>query len=166
MERRVVYGPEGISVLVHSTSVLKYVRNETSRFHTFVANRVSEILKVSQPSQWRYVSTWSNPADAASRGLKADKLLQSEIWLSGSAYLLHPERDWPMSPDCLGNLLPDDQEVKVRVAANAVQSAEDVDTTTRLIHHFSSWARLRRAVAWIIRFKNVLLSLSRKRKGL
>lgn len=36
-----------------STSVLKYSKNKTSRFRVFVANRVSEILKVSQPSQWR-----------------------------------------------------------------------------------------------------------------
>lgn len=36
-----------------STSVLKYIKNETSRFRIFVANRVSEILKLSQASQWR-----------------------------------------------------------------------------------------------------------------
>lgn len=30
-----------------STSVLKYINNKTTRFRTFVANRVSEIAKVS-----------------------------------------------------------------------------------------------------------------------
>lgn len=51
-----------------STSVLKYIKNETSRFLTFVANRVSEILKISQVSQWTHMNTTSNPADLASRG--------------------------------------------------------------------------------------------------
>lgn len=34
-----------------SASVLKYIKNETSRFQTFVANRVSEIFKVYSPDQ-------------------------------------------------------------------------------------------------------------------
>lgn len=50
-----------------SASTLKYVKNETSRFRVFVANRVTEILKMSNPSQWRYVSTKHNLADLASR---------------------------------------------------------------------------------------------------
>lgn len=33
--------------------VLKYIMNETSRFKIFVANRVSQILKVSCSAQWR-----------------------------------------------------------------------------------------------------------------
>ncbi len=51
----------------YSTSVLKYIRNETSKFKIFVANWVSEILTSSNSSQWRYVNTSSNPADLASR---------------------------------------------------------------------------------------------------
>lgn len=35
-----------------STTVLKYIGNETSRFHTFVANRVSKIRHASSISQW------------------------------------------------------------------------------------------------------------------
>ncbi|MGL4647085.1 MAG: hypothetical protein ACRCVL_08375, partial [Cetobacterium sp.] len=45
-----------------STSVLKYIQNETSRFKCFVANRVAEIQKVSETTQWRYVNSFNNPA--------------------------------------------------------------------------------------------------------
>ena len=111
---------------------------------------------------WRYVNTLTNPADMASRGLKTEVFLRTEIWLSGPAYLLHPEQDWPASPDCLGEILPGDPEVKVSIAVNALHSSEDMDATTHLTHHFSSWTHLKRAVAWFIRLKNLLLSQRRK----
>ncbi len=46
-----------------SKTVLKYIRNETQRFHTFVANRISFIREAADVSQWRYVNTKHNPAD-------------------------------------------------------------------------------------------------------
>ncbi|GAA6087284.1 uncharacterized protein LOC120720149 [Tachysurus ichikawai] len=67
-------------------SVLKYIKNETSRFKIFVANRVTEILKASQASQWRYVDTASCPADVASRGSTAKVFLKNRTWISGPAY--------------------------------------------------------------------------------
>ncbi|XP_038565592.1 uncharacterized protein LOC119896177 [Micropterus salmoides] len=54
-----------------STTVLKYIFNETKRFHTYVANRVSTIRESTDKDQWRYVNTKDNPADEASRGLRA-----------------------------------------------------------------------------------------------
>lgn len=95
-----------------SASVLKYIRNETSRFKVFVANRVSEIRKASQPSQWRYVETASNPADVASRGVKADGFLKHATWASGPHFFLQPESEWPVSPDDVHQLPSDDPEVK------------------------------------------------------
>ncbi|PFX15422.1 hypothetical protein AWC38_SpisGene20354 [Stylophora pistillata] len=56
--------------LTDSTSVLKYIGNSNVRFHTFVANRVSQILDGSSPIQRRHFPTKLNPADDASRGLK------------------------------------------------------------------------------------------------
>lgn len=56
-----------------STSVLRYIDNDTTRFKTFVANRVALIREATQPSQWSYVGTEENPADQASRGLKLDR---------------------------------------------------------------------------------------------
>ncbi len=36
-----------------STAVLKYLRNESTRFRTFVSNRVTTILKGSSIEQWK-----------------------------------------------------------------------------------------------------------------
>ena len=38
-----------------SRTVLQYIANEIQRFHTFVANRVSEIHDTTDPAQWKHV---------------------------------------------------------------------------------------------------------------
>ena len=53
-----------------STSVLRYIRNETKRFHTFVANRIAIIRDGSNPDQWRHVGGDLNPADDLCRGYR------------------------------------------------------------------------------------------------
>lgn len=64
-----------------SMSVLRYVRNTTSRFHTFVANRLMIIHEGSNVSDWRYINTKLNPADIASRGLPVENSLWGERWI-------------------------------------------------------------------------------------
>ena len=84
---------EEFSIPVHevvfytdSKVVLGYIQNESKRFYVYVANRVQLIRTVSDPTQWRYVDTSSNPADLATRGSSVVKLKDS-IWLSGPAFL-------------------------------------------------------------------------------
>lgn len=145
-----------------SASVLKYIKNQSSRFKVFVANRVTEILKSSHPAQWRYVDTASNPADAASRGVKVEAFLKDRLWLMGPQFLHQTETQWPVNPDPESHLSQDDSEVKKSAAVNAVQTGED--PTTHLIHHYSSWKQLKKAVAWWLKYKEWLWSCSRKKK--
>ena len=37
-----------------SQTTLQYIKNETKRFQTYVANRVTEIREVTSPDQWRH----------------------------------------------------------------------------------------------------------------
>ena len=46
-----------------SKTVLQYIANESQRFHTFVANRVSEIHDTTDLRQRRHVPGHCNPAD-------------------------------------------------------------------------------------------------------
>ncbi|KAK2907800.1 hypothetical protein Q8A73_008873 [Channa argus] len=82
-----------------STAVLKYISNETSRFRTFVANRVSAIQQTSTVSQWRYVNSQLNPADGASRGQKVKAFLRNKLWVSGPDFLTQAVGNWPRNPD-------------------------------------------------------------------
>lgn len=128
-----------------STPVLKFIKNETSRFRVFVANRVSEILKLSYATQWRYVSTSSNPADLASRGLGAESFLRDEKWIPGPHFLLLPEEHWPTNPDGAKELSEqDDPEVKASILVNVVYVKEETtDIVTQLINRTSSWNHLK-----------------------
>ena len=57
------------------TTVLQYIENESTSFHTFVSNCLTVIHQHSQPSQWRYTNSEFNPADDASRGLTVDSIV-------------------------------------------------------------------------------------------
>ena len=52
-----------------SVPSLQYVKNQTRRFQTFVANGVAEIHVTTSPEQWHHVSCSMNPADDGSRGI-------------------------------------------------------------------------------------------------
>ena len=49
--------------------VLRYIQNTSSRYMSFVANRLELIHTLSTPQQWRYVPTNVNPADIGSGGV-------------------------------------------------------------------------------------------------
>ncbi|XP_015747609.1 PREDICTED: uncharacterized protein LOC107327381 [Acropora digitifera] len=78
-----------------STSVLKCIKNETKRFHTFESNRLTIIHDGSTPQQWRYVNREDNPADDGSKGLKLDVLTKNDRWLTGPKFLWEEEECWP-----------------------------------------------------------------------
>ena len=59
---------EKIYFWTDSTTVLRYIKNDSSRFQTFVANRVEFIRSITEKDQWKYVNSEVNPADDASRG--------------------------------------------------------------------------------------------------
>jgi hypothetical protein len=106
-----------------STTVIKYINNETSRFRTFVANRLTEIRDSSQPSQWRYVKSEDNPGDECSRGLTVDKFIANQRWFGGPAFLWNPEDQWPSADLVLEQYQndPEEKDVEVKRSVHTVQ---------------------------------------------
>lgn len=79
-----------------STITLAWIRGQPIRWKTFVANRITEILKYTNPDIWRHVTSTDNPADCASRGIFPRQLLEHSLWWSGPHWLslaseLHPK---------------------------------------------------------------------------
>lgn len=69
--------------------VLWYINNETRRFHVYVANRIQKIKDATEPHQWYYIESARNPADQASRGLRASEI-NNFAWLVGPSLLWQP----------------------------------------------------------------------------
>lgn len=78
-----------------SMTVLQYIANKTKRFKTYVANRICIIQWLSKAEQWRHISSKLNPADAASRGIKADVFLSAQECSNGPQFLSKPHTHWP-----------------------------------------------------------------------
>ena len=94
-----------------SKTVLQYIANESRRFHTFVANRVSEIHDATKTTQWRHVPGRCNPADDCTRGLRVADLDHHYQWFNGPAFLSKSEEHWPQDM-FIGPLRENDEEVK------------------------------------------------------
>ncbi|XP_072946331.1 uncharacterized protein [Epargyreus clarus] len=74
---------ENVHAWTDSTVVLAWLRSHPSRWKTFVANRVSEILTTMDAHQWSHVRSNDNPADYASRGVLPSafaKFRDVEVW--------------------------------------------------------------------------------------
>ncbi|XP_070567315.1 uncharacterized protein [Ptychodera flava] len=145
-----------------SKTVLRYINNETTRFHTFVANRIAVIREGSEPSSWAYINSKDNPADECSRGQTIDAFLDNKRWLQGPDFLWTAQSKWSRDGNIDGQLDPGDPEVKKNAKALTVEASESQDFIQGLIEHYSSWYRLRRSVAWIQRFIKELSRCSKR----
>ena len=127
---------------------------------------VTLIRKATKPSQWNYVGTAKNPADQASRGLKAKTLMQEGTWINGPKFLLQGEHDWPKQPVQRKESLQDYPEVKNTVSVNTVIAEDDVEPINRLIDYYSDWHKLKRSVAWILRLKETFRKPSSREQSI
>ena len=141
---------DSVTYWTDSMIVLKYIANESRRFVTFVANRVAVIRQESEPSQWRHVRTELNPADYASRGIKASETRKLKRWKRGPEFLWKNDEEWsPQPAEVSEDLLDSDEGVKkekITIGASVVQK----DFWSSLFERYSKWDRLRRVVAWLI----------------
>lgn len=66
-----------VFVWTDSEIALYWIRKSSGELKTFVANRVSRILKSIVAEQSRHVRSEENPADLLSRGIKAENLINN-----------------------------------------------------------------------------------------
>jgi len=139
-----------------SMVVLGYVNNDARRFHVFVANRVQRIKDSTNPSQWRHVASEENPADHASRGLKAKDLIASN-WFTGPDFLWSDEL--PSGDVKVGDVAVEDPEVRKAVVHKVHTMTAEGSLIDRFLR-FSSWTRLVKAIARLVRRAKELKGLA------
>ncbi|KAL0830470.1 hypothetical protein ABMA28_002635 [Loxostege sticticalis] len=94
-----------------STVVLSWLRSHSSRWTTFVANRVSHIQDIIPAESWHHVASGDNPADVCSRGQLPYDLINNSLWWSGPCWLSKTSDRWPKNST---RLLTSDEEQVVR----------------------------------------------------
>lgn len=132
-----------------STIVISWIKSSPSSLKPFVANRVAQIQNLTSANSWNYVSSSQNPADLLSRGIIPGKILNSRLWFHGPEWLTLSETDWPTSENSQLISLTDLPEVRKNITLVTINN-DILDN----INKFSSFLKLQRTFAWIIRFKN------------
>lgn len=134
-----------------TNSNITFLNDESRKFKTYVANRVSEIRDASQPSQWRHCPGTLNQADDASRRLSVRQLMSNERWFKGPAFFTRPQEKWP----CIEiDMLPE-EDLKVK-NERAIFTLTVPNKLHELIVRYSSWTVLQRKIAWLLKFKEYL----------
>jgi len=85
-------------------NVLWWLRGRSRRFKPFVAHRGGEVQSLTDPKQWRYVSTHQNPADVITRGMRISDMAKEEKWWK-------EEPHWPVNR-IEADLVTEEKEIK------------------------------------------------------
>nr|CAI5838923.1 unnamed protein product [Callosobruchus analis] len=144
-----------------SQIVLCWLNTSPHTLKTFVANRSSQIQELSDSASWRYINTSDNPADLLSRGLSPSTLHNSVIWFHGPNWLSKPEQQWPSyrTQNISTHTVSDLPELKER--GTTLLSVEN--HFLPIINKISSFPKLQRIFAYIIRFRNNLRSTNKQK---
>ena len=134
-----------------SMTSLQYIKNQTKRFQTFVANRVAEIHESTTPEQWHHVPGTMNPADEGSRGVAIKHFQPGCRWWSGPSFLWQPVQQWPNAR--VEDIRSDDKEIRKPATIMFTTETSQVDL---LLKRYSSWPRLLRVMSWVLRFVKAL----------
>ncbi|GIX94263.1 reverse transcriptase [Caerostris darwini] len=144
-----------------SMIVLGWITN-TEPWNTFVGNRVKEIRELTKMEDWRFVPGDVNPADLPSRSCNWFELLQSRWW-EGPKWLYEPPEFWPYTEITLLEEAMKERRKSVVVNLN-IDTKEHFGN--RLLY-FSSYPRIIRMIAWILRFcQNIRVSSHKLTKEL
>ena len=144
-----------------STAVLHCTKNKTKPFPVFVANRLAIIKQNTELDCWRHVPSNLNPADLASRGVRANSN-EMKKWLEGPEFLTKPRTEWPTNT--LLNLTPPEEFIstKEQTVCSALESrfTGELNSIDRFINRCSNLYKLKRLTAWILKYKFFLQNRS------
>ena len=90
-------------------------------------------------------------------------MVLQKSWITAPEFLLKPESEWP-SREINLTMNTEDREIKSNMTKSHEYSNSD-DIVDKLMSHFSSWYKLKRAVAWILKVRNKLLNKVKARQS-
>ncbi|XP_065092079.1 uncharacterized protein LOC135712910 [Ochlerotatus camptorhynchus] len=134
-----------------STTTLAWIAGDPARWKIYVSNRVATINTIIPASDWRHVPTKQNPADLLTHGVAPCVLALSKLWWHGP--------DWEPSTTTEAPI-PNPTRKEEEVINTEVRRQQPIlaylmtyrDVIEDILHKYSSYTKLLRVTAWIIRF--------------
>ena len=74
-----------------SMNVLWWIQRTSHSFRPFIAHWIGEIHDLSNPTQWRHVSTHQNPTNLPTKGMSVTEIKGTEMWWKGPKFLSMPK---------------------------------------------------------------------------
>ncbi|GFT97120.1 uncharacterized protein K02A2.6, partial [Nephila pilipes] len=133
---------------IDSEQILTWITRR-EQWSVFVANRISEIRKLTTSEDWLHISTDQNPADILSRGC-GPKQLQKCKWWQGPAWLQNPKEQWPKSAV---NIDEKEVEIEKRKSVISANNTELESISLQLARRISRFSKMIRVMAWVLRFQ-------------
>lgn len=130
-----------------SSVTLAWLKGDITRWKTFVANRVSEIITLTNKNDWYHINTKENPADLISRGCSSNILCENKLWWYGPQWLKMPKHAWNISKINMDFVIPEQ-----RSSASLVVNIKSDNVFIDLIKKYSSLTKLLRVMSFILRF--------------
>ena len=146
--------PEDVNYTCWTDSMvaLGWISGLPSKWKPWVANRVSAIQALTNPQRWKHVAGMDNPADLLTRGMTAERLVDSEFWWYGPSFLRKPGEEMPSQVV----VMPENDDIEAeRKAASAELVLVCLEVTSMYqMERWSTWNRAIRVIAWTLRFIN------------
>ncbi|KAL1278900.1 hypothetical protein QQF64_025573 [Cirrhinus molitorella] len=130
-----------------STTVLSWLHSSSCRYKVFVANRITEILELTDLSSWRYIPSAQNPADNITRGRTLIELAKPDHrWRQGPSFLKFPPQQWPQN--LVSQSASPDPELRKPLFCGLTQLEDLVLPEPSC---FQSWSELKSATTELLR---------------
>ncbi|XP_064475610.1 uncharacterized protein LOC135389499 [Ornithodoros turicata] len=135
-----------------STIGIHWINGEPSRWKTFVRNRVEDIQRHTDATQWRHCSGKENPADLVTRGVSATNLVYSTLWWNGPEWIRESKENWPRGKTDGVQYQSSEEKAVKETGVIQTQVAETAGNALLDVESYSSLHRLLKATAWILRY--------------
>lgn len=131
---------------VDSKVVKSMICKESHAFNTFVAVRLGEIHRYTNPKEWFWLDGAINIADWITRGKTPSELDENSQWQRGPSFLSKPEEEWPINADIIVGNLPEENKVvtiaNVQIEKKSIENVVDISRYSKYLRLIYVTARI------------------------
>lgn len=127
--------------------MLDWLNANPKRYKVFIKTRIEKINKLIERKHWNHVSTKSNAADCASRGMLPSELLNHHMWFNGPDFLYEE--------NTMGKVSNNQNQTVSTYTSAFLESNEHSKVGSLLPNKCNmSFNKLKRIIAYCFRFVN------------